>query len=125
MRLIARSAAILVALSASAMADDYLKALESEIEGLDSVSGAGQGVVEGAAGGPESGAAAPIQRSRDDAGLLLDMGGFENRLLREYPGSYLLYMKLGDKAKRSVYEDYRSTGDFSTAREKVIHLNTR
>jgi hypothetical protein len=49
-----------------------------------------------------------------------DRGDFEKVLLTDYPGTYLLYVKLKDEEKQRIFSKYQQTGKIEGVREAVI-----
>ncbi len=49
-------------------------------------------------------------------------GSFENRLRRNFKGSYVLYTKLPEDNKQMVYNKYRETGKVADIRSFIVKL---
>ena len=47
---------------------------------------------------------------------------FSNFLLKKFPGTYILYKKLNDHQKTSVWQDYVKTGDLGGIRSNIFSL---
>lgn len=52
--------------------------------------------------------------------ILSDRRDFEKVLLRDYPGTYLLYVKLVDQEKEKIFASYLQTREIGIVREAVI-----
>lgn len=52
--------------------------------------------------------------------VLTDRRDFEKVLLTDYPGTYLLYVKLDDQEKEKIFARYLQTGEIEIVREAVI-----
>lgn len=50
------------------------------------------------------------------------MAEFEVQLQQQAPASYVLYRRLDDDGKRAVFDEYATTGAFSSVRQKIIDL---
>lgn len=51
-----------------------------------------------------------------------EMVEFEVQLKQQAPASYVLYRRLDDDGKRAVFDEYATTGAFSSVRQKIIDL---
>lgn len=47
---------------------------------------------------------------------------FSQFLLKKFPGTYILYKKLDDKQKTTVWQDYVQTGDLGGIRSNIFSL---
>ena len=100
--------------AAQAMPDDYVAAIQADADEFGSGAFAAPPGSSWIAGGGTGGV--------DDGTANLE--AFESFLKRRLPGTYILFVRLPEYQKTSVWEDYLKTGDLGSVRSSIFALRS-
>lgn len=129
------SAALLLSLNAvtaniAAEQDDYLKAIQQEVQGLDQSDASSPAPTSTSApvNSPLPATASvpyvPYKSVRSSAtkGGVESPSQFEQTLRSAYPGSYFLMRKLPGEERKAVYQEFLDSGDLARVRQMIVEL---